>query len=140
MLGYDDAYTYDSSRFGRLDKITSNKSYGVDSNYGYDLYDRVTSKSQSNKALTAWGASANTLSTGYTWSNGDKLTSLSLPSGRKLTYNYDSTLKGQITGLTLDGSAVISNVSYDAAGQMTGWTWGAMQVAIHGHIAHRKMV
>ncbi len=125
MLGYDDAYTYDSSRFGRLDKITSNKSYGVDSNYGYDLYDRVTSKSQSNKALTAWGASANTLSTGYTWSNGDKLTSLSLPSGRKLTYNYDSTLKGQITGLTLDGSAVISNVSYDAAGQMTGWTWGS---------------
>ncbi|MFW2026030.1 RHS repeat-associated core domain-containing protein [Acinetobacter baumannii] len=125
MLSYDDTYTFDSSRFGRLDKITSNKSYGVDSSYGYDLYDRVTSKSQSNKALTAWGASASALSTGYTWSNGDKLTSLSLPSGRKLTYNYDSTLKGQITGINLDGSAVISNVNYDAAGQMTGWTWGS---------------
>lgn len=125
MLSYDDIYTFDSSRFDRLDKITSNKSYGVDNNYGYDLYDRVTSKSQINKALTAWGVTTNTLTTGYTWSNGNKLTSLALPSGRKLTYNYDSALKGQITGITLDSSALISNVSYDAAGQMTGWTWGS---------------
>ncbi|OUC57282.1 hypothetical protein MWQ_19279 [Acinetobacter seifertii] len=67
----------------------------------------MTSKSQINKALTAWGVTTNTLTTGYTWSNGNKLTSLALPSGRKLTYNYDSALKGQITGITLDSSVSV---------------------------------
>ncbi|MFX8481471.1 hypothetical protein ABTL74_19155, partial [Acinetobacter baumannii] len=35
------------------------------------------------------------------------------------------TSKGQITGLTLDGNALLSNIGYDASGQMTGWTWGS---------------
>lgn len=52
MLSYDDTYTFDSSRYSRLDKITTNKPYGVDNSYTYDLYDRIISKSQSNKALT----------------------------------------------------------------------------------------
>lgn len=34
-------------------------------------------------------------------------------------------LTGQITGLTLDGNALLSNIGYDASGQMTGWTWGS---------------
>jgi len=39
--------------------------------------------------------------------------------------HYDNTSKGQITGLTLDGNALLSNIGYDASGQMTGWTWGS---------------
>lgn len=125
MLTYDDTYTFDSSRYSRLDKIVSNKPYGVDISYVYDLYDRIIGKSQSNKALTAFGSSANTLSNTYAWSIGNKITGITLPSGRKLTYNYDNTSKGQITGLTLDGNALLSNIGYDASGQMTGWTWGS---------------
>ncbi|WP_045124397.1 RHS repeat-associated core domain-containing protein, partial [Acinetobacter nosocomialis] len=65
------------------------------------------------------------LSNTYAWSIGNKITGITLPSGRKLTYNYDNTSKGQITGLTLDGNALLSNIGYDASGQMTGWTWGS---------------
>ncbi|NAR51562.1 RHS repeat domain-containing protein [Acinetobacter haemolyticus] len=125
MLSYDDTYTFDSSRYSRLDKITTNKPYGVDNSYSYDLYDRVISKSQSNKALTTFGTNTNTLSNTYTWSLGDKLTGITLPSGRKLAYSYDNTSKGQLTGLTLDGTALLSNIGYDLSGQMTGWTWGS---------------
>lgn len=125
MLSYDDTYTFDSSRYSRLDKITTNKPYGVDNSYTYDLYDRIISKSQSNKALTTFGTNTNTLSNTYTWSLGDKLTGITLPSGRKLAYSYDNTSKGQLTGLTLDGTALLSNIGYDLSGQMTGWTWGS---------------
>lgn len=124
MLSYGDNYTFDLSRYGRLDKITTTTGYGVDTSYGYDVYDRIISKSQSNKALSALGTSSNTLSTSYEWSIGNKLTSFTLPSGRRLDFNYNSAQKTQISNVTLNGSILINNVTYNGGGDVIGWTWG----------------
>ncbi|MFV5265353.1 RHS repeat domain-containing protein [Acinetobacter courvalinii] len=119
-------FNYDQTRFGRLDKVTSADTvYGVNTDYTYDTYDRVIGKSQTNKTVTTWTGSQPTLNISYDYTIGDKLKTLSLPSGRQLVFSYDATKKNQLANITLDGSALIRAISYDAGGQMTGWNWGA---------------
>ncbi|WP_436897849.1 RHS repeat-associated core domain-containing protein [Acinetobacter gyllenbergii] len=120
------SFAYDQTRFGRLDKVSSNDTaYGVDTSYGYDIYDRIISKSQTNKTITTWTGTKPSLAVAYAYTVGDKLSSLTLPSGRKLAYSYDATKKNLLTNITLDGAALIRAITYDAGGQMTGWNWGA---------------
>lgn len=119
------AFGYDQTRFGRLDKVTANDAaYGVDTIYSYDTYDRIIAKSQTNKTIKTWTGTKPTLIVAYTYTVGDKLSTLTLPSGRKLAYTYDATKKNFLTNITLDGTALIRAISYDAGGQMTGWNWG----------------
>ncbi|ENU08458.1 RHS repeat-associated core domain-containing protein [Acinetobacter calcoaceticus] len=119
-------FGYDQTRFGRLDKITSSDTaYGVDTVYTYDAYDRIVGKSQTNKTITTWTGTKPTLAVAYAYTIGDKLSTLTLPSGRKLAYTYDATKKNLLTNVTLDGAALIRTITYNAGGQMTGWNWGA---------------
>lgn len=119
-------FGYDQTRFGRLDKITSSDTtYGVDTGYTYDIYDRIIGKSQTNKTITTWTGTKPTLTIAYNYTLGNKLSTLTLPSGRQLAYTYDVTKKNQLTNITLDGAAIIRNITYNAGGQMTGWNWGA---------------
>ncbi|WP_081313548.1 RHS repeat-associated core domain-containing protein [Acinetobacter pittii] len=120
------SFSYDQTRFGRLDKVTSaDTAYGVDTVYTYDAYDRIVGKSQTNKTITTWTGTKPTLAVAYAYTIGDKLSTLTLPSGRKLAYTYDTTKKNLLTNVTLDGTALIRAITYDAGGQMTGWNWGA---------------
>jgi RHS repeat-associated protein len=124
LLAFDNNYNFDVSRFGRLDSITSNAAYGVNTNYSYDLFDRIISKSQLNKALTSLGTSENISTVSYEWSLGNKLVSQTLPSGRKLNLNYNSAQKAQLSNITLDGTPIINSISYNGGGDITGWNWG----------------
>lgn len=118
-------FGYDQTRFSRLDKITStDTAYGVNTVYTYDIYDRIIGKSQTNKTITTWTGTKPTLAVAYAYSLGDKLSALTLPSGRKLAYTYDATKKNLLTNITLDGTSLIRAITYDAGGQMTGWNWG----------------
>lgn len=121
----DHVYTYDVSRYGRLDTVTAGGTYGTDTTYGYDAYDRITSKAQTNKAINKWAGTATALTVGYNYSNNGKLTKLTLPSGRIIHYVYDTTKKGQLTDIKVGSTSVIKTVGYDDAGRMTGWTWGS---------------
>ncbi|MEG0411051.1 MAG: hypothetical protein RR538_08840, partial [Erysipelotrichaceae bacterium] len=125
LLALDDNYNFDGSRFGRLDSITTNAAYGVNTSYAYDSFDRVISKSQLNKALTSLGAPENTSTVNYEWSLGNKLVSQTLPSGRKLSLNYNSAQKTQLSSITLDGTPILNSISYNGGGDITGWNWGA---------------
>ena len=124
---HDYVYNYDGSRFGRLDSANSvNNLYGTDTSYTYDAYDRVIGKTQTVKAITAWNGTHPTRTVSYAYSSGGKLTGLTLPSGRQVQYVYDQGLpsRGQMQSISLDGSSLISSMSYNAAGQTTAWTWG----------------
>lgn len=121
---YDDVYAYDQGRFGRLNSISSNSAYGVNTVYEYDTYDRITEKKQTNQSLGQWGLPQSSLRVGYSYSTGGKLEVLTLPSQRQVVYSYNSGNTGKLTGVSLNASSLISRVSYDAGGQITGWNWG----------------
>ncbi|WP_262448670.1 RHS repeat-associated core domain-containing protein [Acinetobacter pittii] len=118
-------YTYDQSRYGRLDKVTTGVTgYDVDTLYTYDAYDRVTQKGTTNQLFNRYANTpGNTLNVNYGYSTGGKLTSMTLPSGRSVTYSYSTT--GMLTGINLNGSALVRSISYDGANRVTGWQWGA---------------
>lgn len=118
-------YTYDQSRYGRLDKVTTGVTgYDVDTLYTYDAYDRVIQKGTTNQLFNRYaGTTGNTLNVNYGYSTGGKLTSMTLPSGRSVTYSYSTT--GMLTGINLNGSALVRSISYDGANRVTGWQWGA---------------
>ncbi|MDS7928645.1 RHS repeat-associated core domain-containing protein [Acinetobacter sp. V102_4] len=122
----NDNYSYDQSRYGRLDKVTTGVTgYDVDTLYTYDAYDRVTQKSTTNQLFNRYANTlGKTLNVNYGYSTGGKLTSMTLPSGRSVTYSYSSTT-GMLTGINLNGSALVRSLSYDGANRVTGWQWGA---------------
>ncbi|MBN6529315.1 RHS repeat protein [Acinetobacter pittii] len=121
----NDNYSYDQSRYGRLDKVTTGVTgYDVDTLYTYDAYDRVTQKGTTNQLFNRYaGTTGKTLNVNYGYSTGGKLTSMTLPSGRSVTYSYSTT--GMLTGINLNGSALVRSLSYDGANRVTGWQWGA---------------
>ncbi|EPF6252545.1 hypothetical protein NLW42_003591, partial [Acinetobacter baumannii] len=103
----NDNYSYDQSRYGRLDKVTTGVTgYDVDTLYTYDAYDRVTQKGTTNQLFNRYANTpGNTLNVNYGYSTGGKLTSMTLPSGRSVTYSYSTT--GMLTGINLNGSALV---------------------------------
>jgi len=119
-----DNYTYDQSRFGRLDKVSTGVTgYDVDILYNYDAYDRITQKGTVNQLFNRYAAkTGQTLNVNYGYSVGGKNTSMTLPSGRSISYIYTAT--GMLSGINLDGSALIRGMSYDGANRITGWLWG----------------
>ncbi|MGA6136394.1 RHS repeat domain-containing protein [Acinetobacter dispersus] len=119
-LAYNYQYTYDSSRFGRLDKISSTSPFGVETQYTYDDYDRVTGKTQTNKSLTTWNGVNASLSISYTYTAAGKVKAITMPSGRSVGYNYDGT-KGRLASINIAGNPFISSIAYDSLGQLTSW-------------------
>ncbi|WP_375036945.1 RHS repeat domain-containing protein [Acinetobacter sp. RW6] len=119
-------FKFDTTRFGRLDSVVSNDlKYGTNIEYIYDIYDRITKKTQTNNAITTWGGANNKLSVTYNYSPSDQLESLILPSGRVISYAYNSTKKNQLIDIKLDSLPLLRNITYNEGGQMTGWNWGA---------------
>lgn len=119
----NDNYTYDQSRYGRLDKVSTGLTgFDVDTSYSYDAYDRITQKSTINQLYNRYaGTSGRTLNMNYGYSTGGKITALTLPSTRAITYGYNA--QGMLTSINLYGNPLIRNISYDGANRITGWLW-----------------
>jgi RHS repeat-associated protein len=58
---------------------------------------------------------------GYGYANAH-LTALVTPSGQAVTYGYNS--NHQITNITVNGTTVVSGVTYEPFGGVNGWSWG----------------
>jgi RHS repeat-associated protein len=57
---------------------------------------------------------------GYGYTNED-LTSLVTPSGQTVVYGYTN---HRITSITVNGTVILNNVTYDPFGPVNGWAWG----------------
>jgi RHS repeat-associated protein len=131
------AYTYDAAN--RVTSITYSAGGVADQtiDFGYDQgtngRGRLTSASDANHSL-AWsydflgrvvgkGLTVGTvnLSIGYAYTNGD-LTALVTPSGQAVAYGFNA--NHQVTSLTINGTTVLSGVTYEPFGGVNGWTWG----------------
>lgn len=135
----NDNYTYDQSRFGRLDKVSSSVEYDVNTYYSYDVYDRITQKRQEN---LLWYVSAENknLTVNYSYSLGGKQTRTTLPSGRVIDYNYNLS-EGTLTGISLNNSPLIRNITYDGANRVTSWLWGGSNASYNiSYIANISLI
>ena len=111
-------YTYDSGTHGR-GRLTGASDANHSMAWIYDRQGRLTGKSQT---LTA-GSVIQSL--GYGYNSMGQLTTLLMPSGRTIQYGYDS--NGKTSSVTLLGTpdvTILSNVTYDPFGPITGWAWG----------------
>jgi RHS repeat-associated protein len=114
QLAYADQtinFTYDSGTYG-IGRLTGASDANHTMAWTYNAQGRITGKSQTVAAVTK--------SVGYGYTN-DDLTSIVTPSGQTVVYAYTN---HQITSITINGTTLLSAVTYDPFGPATAWTWG----------------
>jgi RHS repeat-associated protein len=106
------SFTYDQGTDG-VGHLAGVSDANHSMSFSYDALGEMTGMSQ-----TAGGV---TRSVAYGYTNGDLIT-LTTPSGQTVTYAYSA--NHQVTSIAVNGTTVLSNVSYEPFGPMDGWTWG----------------
>jgi RHS repeat-associated protein len=106
------SFTYDQGTDG-IGHLTGASDTNHSMSFSYDALGEMTGMSQSVGEVTR------SISYGYT--NGN-LTSITTPSGQTVTYGYNA--NHQVTSIAVNGTTVVSNVSYEPFGPVDGWTWG----------------
>lgn len=106
------AYEFDTgtNAIGRLNKITDTSGQ---TDRSYDNFGAVTQKQQTIGAVV--------LTTGYGYDANGRLSTLTLPSGKIVTYGYNIY---QQDSVSVDGQTILSGATYDPFGPVTGWNWG----------------
>jgi len=118
-------YNYDTgpNAIGRLNSITQNATSGIQDNsslqYGYDSHGRINNKVQVLDSVA--------LAVDYNYDTEGKLETINYPSGQTIKYNYTNSEVSSIQ--FLDGPNIISNMSYEPFGPLSGWTAGATNVS-----------
>ena len=110
--------TYDAGTNG-IGHLTGASDANHLMSWTYDQRGRVINKSQTINAPPAPSPVSNQIS--YTYTNGN-LNSISVPGLGPITYTYNT--NHQITGVTYNGTSVVSNIAYEPFGPVRGWTWG----------------
>ncbi|MCS4508716.1 RHS repeat-associated core domain-containing protein [Xylophilus ampelinus] len=92
---------------------------GVTTRYRRDALGRVTRKQQvladgANRSVAYGYGAAGAPGAG-------RIASITYPSGGVLGYVYDAT--GQLAGLSLNGTPLVSDLAWNPLGQPTGWQW-----------------
>lgn len=129
-LQVNDAYTYDTTTYGDLDQVTANiAGVGVTTNYTYNVFHQVLTKTQVNKAPTTLGYTASQQKNSYAYTANGKLASMTYPSGSVLNYAYNA--NGVLSSIKLGSNPLASNISFDAANRLRGWTWGTASGAFN---------
>lgn len=110
----DDTVTfgYDSGTNGN-GRLTSVANGGSSVSFAYDAIGRIVERSQTTGSVT--------LEVGYSYDSYGRLETLTTPSGQLLSYEYTD---GRVSGLKVNGSYLLSGITYQPFGPTTGWTWG----------------
>jgi RHS repeat-associated protein len=106
------SFGYDSGTYGK-GRLTSASDANHSLAWSYDFLGRVV-----GKGLTVGTVN---LSIGYAYTSGD-LTAMVTPSGQAVAYGFNS--NHQVTSITVNGTVVLSGVTYEPFGGANGWSWG----------------
>jgi RHS repeat-associated protein len=114
------AFSYDSGTNGK-GRLTGASDTLHSLSWQYDGLGRVTGKGQTVSGVT--------LPVAYAYTSGD-LTALTTPSGQSVTYSYTN---HQISAIAVNGTTLLSSVSYEPFGPSRGWSWGngASEIRLH---------
>jgi RHS repeat-associated protein len=105
-------FQYDTgpNAIGRLNKITDSSG---ETTWPYNNFGQVTAKTQTIGTVA--------LTTVYVYDTAGRLTSMTLPSGKVITYGYNDHLP---VSVTVDTTTILSGATYEPFGPVNGWTWG----------------
>jgi RHS repeat-associated protein len=123
QIAYGDqtiSYGYDAGTYGKGHLTTASDSAHA-LTWLYDALGRVVQKSQVVAGVTK--------SVAYAYTGGD-LTTLTTPSGQSVTYSYSD---HQVSSITVNGTTLLSNVTYEPFGPSRGWSWGSGTAEIRLH-------
>jgi YD repeat-containing protein len=125
------SYVYDqgANAKGRLSSITETNAANAVTNqiaYAYDLHGRVTSEARTVNGVQ--------YVLGYSYDNAGRLSGMTYPSGRTLTYAFDGLSRVNQVTTTKDSQShvVVSGVLYQPFGGVQGYTLGNGQVYSRG--------
>ena len=108
-------YRYDTGskgcRIGRLCRLTDNSGQ---TRYQYDGWGNVAQQEQRIKGQR--------FATSYDYDQGNRVQAITYPSGATVTYQRD--VLGRISGIEVNGKAIITNRTYRADGQFKEQRWG----------------
>lgn len=104
-------YGYDQGTDG-IGHLTSASDARHSMSWTYNAQGRVTGKGQTVGTVTK--------SVGYGYTNDDQ-TSIVTPSGQTIAYTYTN---HQVTSIAVNGSTLLSGVTYNPFGPVLLWTWG----------------
>jgi RHS repeat-associated protein len=79
----------------------------------YNNFGQVTAKTQTIGTIA--------LTTAYAYDAAGRLTTMTLPSGKIVTYGYNGHLPESVT---VDSTTILSGATYEPFGPVNGWTWG----------------
>jgi RHS repeat-associated protein len=123
-------YTYDGGT-SQLGHLTAASDANHTLSWTYDAQGRVIGKGQQVGSVTK--------AIGYGYNAQGQLGSIVLPSGTTVLYGYNS--NGQVSSVALSSpsTTILSNVTYDPFGPITGWTWGNSTTASRTFDADGKL-
>lgn len=114
--GSEVVYTYDTAEngIGRLATVTDPSGNTA---WQYDLHGRTTARIQTIQL----DGFVTQLTTSWQYNAEGRLTGMTYPSGMQLGYSYTN---GQNSAITINGEQLLSTISYQPFGPVSGWTWG----------------
>jgi YD repeat-containing protein len=107
------SFTYDSGP-NALGRLTQMSDEAGTTTWTYNSQGRIASRTQTEGTLSQ--------SLTYAYDGSGRLSQVTYPSGRIISYGYDA--QGRINTLKLNGLPLLSNVQYQAFGPAKSWTWG----------------
>lgn len=106
------AFAYDAGTYGK-GHLTELTDASGSTEWVYNATGRVSSKQHT--------IGSQPLTVGYGYNSAGQLTSMTTPSGQSIGYSYTN---NRITGITVNSSALLSDVLYMPFGPTRGWQWG----------------
>ena len=112
-------YDQDENATGRLISIVrwSGRRWMSRVDYSYDAFGRITQKSQ----IERFNGTTRIFNTGYGYDAVGRLQSMTYPSGKTVSYQY---AQGQLSGVNLDGQALVGDIQHAPFGGIEAWHWG----------------
>ena len=104
-------FTYDQGTYGKGRLTTLSDTAGT-TQWTYEAHGRVTSKVQTV---------GNTATVSYAYNAAGQLQTLTTPSGQVVGYTYTN---GRVSGITLNGAALITGAITEPFGPLSTWQWG----------------
>lgn len=107
------SYVYDagSNGKGRLTGMTDPSS--VSTTYTWNKRGELTGKTQTVSSLAR--------TVGYAYDSVGRVSQITYPSGKAVNYTYTG---GQLTGIAVGSTPLVSSITHAPFGPVTGWNWG----------------